>query len=62
MAAAVGALVLARALDDSQLSDEIVASVRERTIIPAERGCKLAEEPSSYDADMTDLLNDPPMS
>jgi hypothetical protein len=31
------------------------------TIIPAERGYKLAEEPSSYDADVTDILNDPPM-
>jgi hypothetical protein len=31
------------------------------TIIPAERGYKLAEEPTSYDADVTDLLNDPPM-
>jgi four helix bundle protein len=31
------------------------------TIIPAERGYKLAEEPSSYDANAADLLDNPPL-
>ena len=31
------------------------------TIIPAERGYKLAEERSSYDTSTTDVLNNPPM-
>lgn len=31
------------------------------TIIPAERGYKLAEERSFYDANVTDVLNNPPM-
>ena len=31
------------------------------TIIPAERGHKLREEPTPYDVDATDLLDNPPM-
>ncbi len=31
------------------------------TIIPAERGYKLKEERASYDVDLTDLLDNPPM-
>jgi four helix bundle protein len=31
------------------------------TIIPAERGYKLREEPTPYDTDFIDLLNNPPM-
>jgi hypothetical protein len=31
------------------------------TIIPAERGHKLREEPTPYDVDVTDLLDNPPM-
>ncbi len=31
------------------------------TIIPAERGYKLAEEPSCYEANAADLLDNPPV-
>jgi four helix bundle protein len=31
------------------------------TLIPAERGYKIAEEQTAYDADVMDLLNNPPM-
>jgi four helix bundle protein len=31
------------------------------TVIPAERGCKMAEERAFYEANGTDLLDNPPM-
>jgi four helix bundle protein len=43
----------------TKLSTQIIRLLL--TIIPAKRGHKLQEEPTTYDVDVTDLLDNPPM-